>query len=100
MKGPVIEVAYFIANDEPNAKEEVSKGAQKILALTRKHKCTGTASGFSVEEPNKLVLILSWPSREAHVDEFQQLPEFAELLNPLRAYLSGTKITHVKIQQA
>jgi len=100
MKGPVIELAFFIANEEPGAKEEVFKGAQKILALTRNHKCTGTAFGFSVEEPNKLVLALSWPSREAHIDEFQQLPEFAELFTPLRKYLSGTKITHVEIQQA
>jgi len=101
MKGPVIELTILLAKEEPGAREKMLEGAQQILALAAKQpKCTGTALGFEVENVNKLVLILSWPNREAHMEEFQKIPEFIELVAPLRNLVDHPSFTHVKVQQA
>jgi hypothetical protein len=63
--GPIVEYTVFTAKKEPGSKEGLEKTVKDILDLADKHpKCYGTAVGTCVENPDQLVLLLSWPTVE------------------------------------
>ena len=65
IEGPVVEFTLFYPNTSPNAKEELQKVTKDMLELADKHpKCYGTAVGTSLENPDEIVLLLSWPTLE------------------------------------
>jgi hypothetical protein len=65
LNGPVVEYTLFNPKSETGAKEELAAVTKDILDLADKHPlCHGTALGPAVEDPEQLVLLLSWPTVE------------------------------------
>jgi len=101
MAGPIIELGQLMVKDEPGALEEAEKIVKKVLGLaSQQPKCHGSAMGKSVEDPNKIVIVLAWESVEAHTDEFQRTSEFKEASAPLWKYLKEGGFAHVKVKAA
>jgi len=95
IEGPIVEFTLFDPNDAPNAKEELLKVTKEILDLADKHpKCYGTALGNSIEKPDQLVLLLSWPTVEAHTNEYRTQPAFEPLKERLMKVVSNVSIVH------
>lgn len=68
-KGPCLEYTIFAHKKEiPGAKESLVKNTGEILDLARSHeKCYGACVEPSIENPDELVIFLSWPTVEVRL---------------------------------
>jgi len=100
LQGPIVEYTLFnTKTSDPNAKEELEKVTKEILDLADKHpKCHGTAFAPAVENPDQLVLLLSWPTVEAHTVEYRGQEVFQPLYERVVKYTSGASIVHMEIK--
>jgi len=98
LNGPIVEFTQFYPKKEPGAKEEMEKITKDILDLADKHpKCHGTAVGPTTEDSDRLVLLLSWPTVEDHMEDYRKQKEFEPLGEGLGKVLTEVSIVHTKI---
>jgi len=98
LNGPVVEYTLFNPKSETGAKEELAAVTKDILDLADKHPlCHGTALGPAVEDPEQLVLLLSWPTVEAHEKDYREQAAFQPLKERLGKVASAVSIVHTNI---
>ncbi|KAF5346559.1 hypothetical protein D9758_013454 [Tetrapyrgos nigripes] len=92
-KGPV--VSYRIVNlnpglDRQKVAETIDAGV--VNTVRTFDKCTGVAWGFTREDDNKVAIVTSWESKEAHLEEYQKVaPEFQTLIQDSECFHMNIK---------
>lgn len=98
-KGPV--VSYRTVTLKPGLdRQKVKDVLNKALMDTGRtfSKCHGVGWGFTREDENKLVVISSWESKEAHVNEFTQTEEYKKVAPEFREMVEASECFHLNIK--